>query len=47
MNYYLRVCMLFAFIRRIQIEEAVLTEQFGNAYIDYAKKTKRLIPFIY
>lgn len=41
------VCMLFSFIRRIQVEEAVLTEQFGQAYIDYAKNTKRLIPFIY
>ncbi len=35
------------FLRRINIEEEVLIEQFGQDYIDYMKKTKRLIPFIY
>jgi protein-S-isoprenylcysteine O-methyltransferase Ste14 len=38
---------LFAFIHRINIEEKVLTEQFGNQYTDYIKKSKRLLPFIY
>ena len=28
-------------------DEEVLIEQFGQDYIDYMKKTKRLIPFIY
>ena len=39
--------ILFAFIRRINIEEKMLTEYFGREYIDYKKNTYRLIPFIY
>ena len=39
--------ILFAFIRRINIEEKTLTEYFGQEYIDYKKNTHRLIPFIY
>jgi protein-S-isoprenylcysteine O-methyltransferase Ste14 len=36
-----------AFINRIRIEEKMLIDQFGIAYIAYMKKTYRLIPFIY
>jgi protein-S-isoprenylcysteine O-methyltransferase Ste14 len=32
---------------RIKVEEDALKKEFGNEYLDYAKKTKRLIPFIY
>lgn len=39
--------VLMSFIRRIQIEEKVLIGQFGEAYLQYKKRTKRLIPFIY
>lgn len=38
---------LYAMIHRINIEEKVLTEQFGKQYLDYISKTKRLIPFLY
>ena len=38
---------LITFIYRMNIEEKVLTEQFGKLYSDYLDKTKRLIPFIY
>lgn len=38
---------LFAMVHRINIEEKVLTEQFGKQYLDYIFKTKRLIPFVY
>jgi len=31
---------------RISLEENVLKAEFGQEYIDYAKKTKRLIPFL-
>ena len=31
-------------IRRIGIEEAVMTEVLGRAYTDYAASTKRLVP---
>jgi protein-S-isoprenylcysteine O-methyltransferase Ste14 len=39
--------VLFAFTRRINVEEKTLTEHFGEEYIDYKKRTTRLIPFIY
>ncbi|HEX7414717.1 MAG TPA: isoprenylcysteine carboxylmethyltransferase family protein [Bacteroidia bacterium] len=39
--------ILSTFIYRMNIEEKVLTEQFGKQYLDYISKTKRLIPFIY
>lgn len=39
--------ILFAFIRRINIEEKALTEHFGEEYIDYKKKTYRIVPFVY
>ena len=31
---------------RISVEEKVLRAEFGQEYVDYAKKTKRLIPFL-
>ncbi|NML68907.1 isoprenylcysteine carboxylmethyltransferase family protein [Chryseobacterium sp. RP-3-3] len=37
----------FAFIYRIKIEEEALVEKFGEEYLEYRKKTKKLIPFIY
>lgn len=36
-----------AFARRIRIEEAALTEAFGQAYIDYRKGTYAILPFVY
>lgn len=35
-----------AFNYRLSVEEAALKAEFGQEYIDYAKKTKRLIPFL-
>jgi protein-S-isoprenylcysteine O-methyltransferase Ste14 len=32
---------------RIRVEENALRKEFGAGYLDYAKKTKRLIPFLY
>ena len=32
---------------RIRIEEIALKKEFGEEYLDYAKKTKRLIPLLY
>lgn len=43
----LLVPVFLMFFYRIKIEEKVLTEEFGKDYVDYMKKTKRLIPFIY
>ncbi|MGS0747936.1 methyltransferase family protein [Halpernia sp. GG3] len=35
------------FFYRIKIEEKVLKVQFGTAYTDYMKHTKKVLPFIY
>ena len=35
------------FIYRIKIEEQVLIEAFGHEYLEYSRKTARLIPLIY
>jgi protein-S-isoprenylcysteine O-methyltransferase Ste14 len=39
--------ILFAFIRRINIEEKTLVLSLGEEYREYMRKTKRLIPSIY
>jgi protein-S-isoprenylcysteine O-methyltransferase len=36
-----------AFLRRIRIEERVLAEAFPAQYPEYARQTKRLIPFVW
>jgi protein-S-isoprenylcysteine O-methyltransferase len=38
---------LFAFSRRIRIEEAALTAGLGDAYRDYRRRTRALIPAVY
>ena len=35
------------FLYRIGIEEKMLIEKFGSEYMEYMKRTKKLIPFIY
>jgi protein-S-isoprenylcysteine O-methyltransferase Ste14 len=37
----------WAFMERVRLEESVLRGALGAAYIDYSRRTKRLIPFIY
>lgn len=41
------VPIFFAILYRVRIEEKLLTEEFGEEYVNYSKKVKRLIPFIY
>jgi protein-S-isoprenylcysteine O-methyltransferase len=36
-----------AFMRRIVVEEGALGAALGSAYVSYAARTKRLIPWIY
>lgn len=36
-----------AFAYRIKVEEEALIQQFGNEYIEYKKRTKGLIPFVW
>ncbi len=35
------------FLNRIRMEEKLLTEEFGEAYLAFKKVTKKLVPFIY
>jgi len=39
--------IFIVFIYRISVEEHALKGEFGPNYLEYMKKTKRLIPFIY
>lgn len=39
--------MSLAFLYRISVEEKVLIDEFGREYLDYSKRTKRLIPKVY
>lgn len=39
--------VLLAAVYRMRIEEQVLTKAFGQEYLDYMYKTKRLFPWIY
>ncbi len=39
--------ILIAFLYRINIEEKVLVQTFGNEYLDYIKSTMRLLPKVY
>ncbi len=41
------VLVLIAFLLKIRLEERWLCERFGPKYIEYQKKVKALIPFIY
>jgi protein-S-isoprenylcysteine O-methyltransferase Ste14 len=35
------------FLNRIRMEETLLNEEFGEAYLAYKRSTRKLIPFIY
>jgi protein-S-isoprenylcysteine O-methyltransferase Ste14 len=39
--------VLLGYLNRINIEEKFMAEQLGQKYLDYQKRTKRLIPMIY
>ena len=39
--------VLLGYLNRINIEEKFMIEQLGQKYLDYQKRTKRLIPAIY
>ncbi len=41
------VLFAFAYALRISAEEKALAEELGAAYVDYQKRTWRLIPFVY
>lgn len=39
--------LLVVTILKLKLEEKFLIKHFGKDYLDYQKKTKRLIPFVY
>jgi protein-S-isoprenylcysteine O-methyltransferase Ste14 len=39
--------ILWAFNRRMSTEETALSSALGTPYINYMRRTKRLVPFIY
>jgi len=39
--------LAFGYIYRIRVEERFMIDQLGQKYIDYQKRTKRLVPMIY
>ena len=41
------VPVLLGYLNRINVEEKFMAEQMGQIYLDYQKRTKRLIPAIY
>jgi protein-S-isoprenylcysteine O-methyltransferase Ste14 len=40
-------CTLFGHSYRIAVEEHALREKLGQPYIDYMRRTRRFIPFVY
>ncbi len=41
------ILLCIVLIIKIEVEEKGLIEQFGNDYIEYKKKTARVLPFVY
>ena len=41
------VLLVIAFLRKIRLEERYLRERLGPEYIEYQKRVKALIPFVY
>lgn len=41
------VPIFVAFAYRIKVEERALVDALGDRYVSYARRTKRLLPFIY
>jgi len=39
--------LLFTYARRIGAEEAMLVENLGPTYVDYQRRSQRLIPFVF
>lgn len=44
---FMIVPVLTGYLYRISVEERFMSEQMGQAYTDYQKRTKRLIPGVY
>jgi protein-S-isoprenylcysteine O-methyltransferase Ste14 len=45
--FIISLLVISAMLHRIKVEEKLLVDEFGNEYVDYMKKTYRLVPWIY
>ena len=43
----LPACALIGMLYRVRVEERTLTEALGQPYVDYMRRTKRFIPFLF
>ena len=46
-GFALMLLLVPCFLFRIQLEERMLTEKFGQEYVDYMRASKRLVPLLY
>jgi len=46
-GFLLMLLLIPCFLYRIELEESMLIERFGNEYREYIRQTKKLIPFLY
>jgi protein-S-isoprenylcysteine O-methyltransferase Ste14 len=44
---FMIIPVLLGYLNRIRVEERFMIDQMGQKYIDYRKRTKRLIPMIF
>ncbi len=44
---FMIIPVILGYINRIKVEERFMVEQMGHKYLDYQKRTKKLIPMIY
>jgi protein-S-isoprenylcysteine O-methyltransferase len=47
MKFLVFLLLLLVFLLKISLEEKFLAKQFGEKYIAYKKKTKRLVPYLF
>lgn len=46
-GFLIMLALIPLILLRIRLEERLLIEEFGDAYLEYKARTKKLIPFIY
>ena len=46
-GFLIMLLLIPCFLYRIKIEESMLIEKFGSEYLEYAKRSKKLLPYIY
>jgi protein-S-isoprenylcysteine O-methyltransferase Ste14 len=46
-GFLIMLLLIPCFLYRIKIEESMLIEKFGSEYVEYMKRTKKLLPCLY